>query len=126
MEDKEIEFYRNGNVSITNARFMVGSTTYAMHGVTSVKRGEKIPSKVGPIITGIIGILMIFLAATLMFKAIGVLVVLFAIFWFKGLKTEYLVFLNSASGEAQALTSTDKSYIDSVIHHLNEAIIHRG
>ncbi len=30
MEDKEIEFYRNGNVSITNARFMVGSTTYAM------------------------------------------------------------------------------------------------
>ncbi|MCD6622850.1 DUF6232 family protein [Klebsiella michiganensis] len=124
MEEKE--FYRNGNVSITNARFMVGSTTYAMNGVTSVKRGEKAPSKMGPIVTGIIGVVMVFAAATLMYKAIGVLLVLFAVFWFKGLKTEYLVFLNSASGESQALTSTDKSYIDSVIHHLNEAIIHRG
>lgn len=123
---EETEFYKNGNVSITNARFMVGSTTYAMNGVTSVKRGQTNPSKVGPVIMAIIGIIVVFAAATLMSKAIGVVVVLLAIAWFKAIKPDYIVFLNSSSGESQALSSKDEQYIDDVINSLNNAIIHRG
>ena len=122
----EKEFYRNGNVSISNSRFIVGTTTYAMNGVTSVKRGQNEPSKTAPIIVGLIGVVMVFAASTFLFKGIGVLVALACIAWFKSLKTEYLVFLNSSSGESQALASTDKEYIDQVIHNLNESIIHRG
>lgn len=124
MEEKE--FYRNGNVSITNARFIVGSTTYAMNGVTSVKRGQTDPSKVGPVILAIIGLAMAFMAAAFMTKAIGVLIVIAAIAWFKSIKPDYMVFLNSSSGESQALTSQNKQYIDDVINSLNNAIIHRG
>lgn len=122
----EKEFYRSGNVSISNSRFIVGTTTYAMNGVTSVKRGQNEPSKVAPVVAGLVGVIMVFAASTLLFKGIGVLIVLACIAWFKTLKTEYLVFLNSSSGESQALASTDKEYIDHVIHNLNEAIIYRG
>ncbi|SEK65149.1 hypothetical protein SAMN04487787_1037 [Kosakonia sacchari] len=123
---EEVQFYNNGNVSITNSRFMVGSTTYAMNGVTSVKRGQTKPSKVAPVILAIIGLIMLFAAATLMFKGIGILLVVIAVAWFKSIKPEYIVFLNSASGESQALSSTDRKYIDDVIKSLNDAIIHRG
>lgn len=123
---EEKEFYKNGNVSITNSRFLVGSTTYAMNGVTSVKRGERPPSILAPVIMGLIGLVMIFATSTLIFKGIGVLLIILSIIWFKSLKTEYVVFLNSASGEYQTLTSTDKKYIDKVIDSLNEAIIYRG
>lgn len=68
---EEIEFYNDGNVSVTNSRFRVGSTTYAMNGVTSVKRGETDPSKVAPIVVALVGIAMVFLAATFTFKIVG-------------------------------------------------------
>lgn len=123
---EETEFYRNGDVSITNSRFIVGSTTYAMNGVTSVKRGQTDPSKVGPVVLAIIGIIMVFAAGTILFKGFGVLAVVAAVAWFKAIKPEYIVFLNSSSGESQALSSIDKKYIDDVINSLNNAIIHRG
>ncbi|RAU32565.1 DUF6232 family protein [Enterobacter sp. ECC-175] len=123
---EETEFYRNGNVSITNARFIVDSTTYAMNGVTSVKRGQTDPSKVGPVVMALIGFVMVFLVTGFLAKAIGVVMVIAAIAWFKAIKPEYIVYLNSSSGESQALSSTDKQYIDDVINSLNNAIIHRG
>lgn len=122
----EIEFYKGGNVSITNARFLVGSTTYAMNGVTSVKRGQTDPSKAAPVIAGLIGLAMVFVATTFLFKAIGVGLFLLAVVWFRSIKPEYIVVLNSASGESQALSSQDVKYINDVINALNEAIIHRG
>ncbi|UMO86151.1 DUF6232 family protein [Pectobacterium sp. PL64] len=123
---EEIEFYNDGNVSVTNSRFRVGSTTYAMNGVTSVKRGETDPSKVAPIVVALVGLAMVFLAATMTFKIIGGVVFLIAIAWFKSIHPDYIVFLNSASGESQALSSPDKKYINDVINALNEAIVHRG
>lgn len=124
MEEKE--FYRNGNVSITNARFLVGSTTYAMNGVTSVKRGQTDPSKMGPIIMAIIGVIMVFVAASILAKLFGVAIAVIAVVWFRAIKPDYMVYLNSASGESQALASKDKHYIDDVINSLNNAIVHRG
>ena len=123
---EETEFYKDGNVSITNARFMVDSTTYAMNGVTSVKRGQTNPSKVWPVIMAIIGVGVVFAAAALMAKAICVVIVLLAIAWFKAIKPDYILFLNSSSGESQPLSITEKHYIHVEINSLNNAIIHRG
>jgi hypothetical protein len=41
----------------------------------------------------------------LLTKAIGVVIVVVAIAWFKAIKPDYIVYLNSSSGESQALTS---------------------
>ena len=43
MSVSENIFYSKNDISISNSRFIVGSTTYAMNGVTSVKMGKKDP-----------------------------------------------------------------------------------
>lgn len=123
MEEKE--FYSNGNVSVSSARFRVGTNTYAMNGVTSVKRGQTVPNKTGPVVIGILGII-IFCATGLSGKVIGLAMFALGIFWAKKITPEYIVYLNSASGESQALSSKDSVYIDEVINALNESIVHRG
>ncbi len=42
---EEVEFFNDGNVSVTSARFRVGASTYAMQGVTSVKRAKALLNK---------------------------------------------------------------------------------
>ena len=41
-------------------------------------------------------------------------------------KSNYCVKITSASGEAEATSSKDKRYIDSIVMTLNEALIRRG
>ncbi len=121
----ERNFYSNGSVTVSNDRFIVGSTTYAMNGVTSVKRGQTDPSRMWPIILCLVGLYVLFQGSMMTFLA-GVAMVAIGVLWFKAIKPEYMVFLNSSSGESQALASKDVKYIDQVIAALNEAIIHRG
>lgn len=113
--------YENGNVKVTNARFVVDGQTYAMNGVTSVRRFEKSPARGLPIGVGIIGIVAmsgsVIVGLLLLAAAIGIWV---------SQKTEFSVLLSSASGEARALSSKDRSYIDQVVEALNTAIIQRG
>lgn len=123
MEEKS--FFNQGDVSVTNARFIVNGQTYAMNGVTSVKTGRKNPSRLGPIILGISGLGVIGSESAGSFIFGGAMIAL-AIFWWIRQKPEFSVVLSSASGEAQALTSKDVPFINGVIEALNNAIIHRG
>ncbi|MEA9389561.1 DUF6232 family protein [Acerihabitans sp. TG2] len=127
MEEKaeEKEFYTNGNVSITNARFRVGSTTYAMQGVTSVKKHRIAANKIWAILMVLAGLGMMFWAE-LSGKVVGFVILILGVIIFKMLKDTYIVILNSSSGESQALNSKDEKYIDDVINSLNDAIVHRG
>jgi hypothetical protein len=56
----------------------------------------------------------------------GVALILVGILWLVKQKPTWVVVLNSASGEAQALSSQDRAFIDSVIDALNQSIVHRG
>ena len=109
MKEEQV-FLNEGGVTVTNARFIVPSQTYAMSGITSVKTYEKTPSRNGPIILIVIGVLMALGGKQ---EAIGavVFVLVLAVVWWIFQKIEYQVRLSTASGEANAL---------------NEAIIHRG
>lgn len=122
---EETEFFKKGNVLVTNARFIVGSSTYAMLGVTSVKKTKVMPSRVGTVVLFIVGIFLL-LGLTGAAKLWGVGVIALAVLAYKGAKPKYSVYLNSSSGESQALESEDEQYIDTVINALNQAIIHRG
>lgn len=119
MEEKT--FFSQGDVRVTNARFIVSGQTYAMNGVTSVKQGVNEPSRGGPLLLGIVGLIMLFAIAPL-----GIILLIFTIVWWVKQKPEWIVILHSSSGEARALVSEDKGYIDSVIAALNDAIVHRG
>lgn len=120
MEEKM--FFNQGNVSVSNARFIVNGQTYAMNGVTSVKQAARHPSRLGPIVAGIIGLLLLFNAAV----GWGLAFLAVAVVWWVTQKSEWIVVLQSSSGETKALTSTEKPFIDGVINALNESIVHRG
>lgn len=117
-------FFEQGDVKVTNARFIVGSRTYAMNGVTSVKSSIAPPNRGGLIIAVIVGLLM--LAGPVGMKLLGVIVAGVAIWILSQQKSTHAVFLSSASGEVQALANTDEAYIGGVVNALNEALVHRG
>lgn len=118
---EETVFFNQAGVSVSNARFIVNSQTYAMNGVTSIKQAVNHPSRLGPIVLGFIGFLFLFgsIVLALIFLAAAIL-------WWMNQKPEWFVILSSASGETKALSSNDKTYIDGVINALNQSIIHRG
>ena len=120
---EETVFFDQGEVRVTNARFIVRGQTYAMNGVTSVKQIVRHPSRSGPAILGLIGLLLIISGAGAIF---GLMLVVLALFWGLKQKADWIVVLSSASGETQALTSQDRPYIEGVINALNESIVHRG
>lgn len=117
-------FFSQGNVSVSNSRFIVDGQTYAMSNVTSVKSRVTPPDRSAAVIIAIVGLACLFgrgwlLVAGLVAVAIGVLA------WM-GSKAKYAVVLNTSSGENQALVSEDKAYIANVVASLNEAIVSRG
>ena len=121
----EQTFLEGGGVTITNSRFIVAGQTYAMSGVTSVKGITHSPSRKGPVILLAIGVLALIagkaegLVGALVFLAAGVA-------WWVVQKPKYAVVLHSASGETEALTSQDGSFISKVVGALNAAIVARG
>ena len=118
-------FFEQGNVKVTNARFVVNSQTYAMNGVTSVKSNVVPPSRTGAMIAIGLGLLML-LAAEGASKIIGLALVAGGAWFLSQQKATHSVYLSSASGEVQALSETDEGFIKNVIQALNEALIHRG
>jgi len=115
-------FLDQGEVKVTNARFIVKGQTYAMNGVTSVKQGVNQPNRAPPIFLAFVGLVLILNQAFLW----GIVLTGFAVFWLTRQQPDWVVILHSASGEVKALTSQDSEFIKAVINALNESIIHRG
>jgi len=126
---EEQVFFDNGDVTVTNARFISSGQTYVMSNITSVKSLVEDPSKTGPVVFIVIGGIMALAGlGNASFGAIltGAIIVAIGILWFKGLKSKFYVALATASGETRALSSEDKSFIDTIVKALNDAIVHRG
>lgn len=121
-EAQERMFFEQGNVKVTNARFIVPSQTYAMSGITSVKFFTEKPGLLWPIVAFLIALLA--LAGNGNIWSVGVPLVIGILLLLR--KATHHVVLSSASGETRALASKDKEFISNVINGLNEAIVSRG
>ncbi len=126
METEEKVFFEQGNIKVTNSRFIVPAQTYAMSGVTSVRTVYSQPLK-GPAILGIFGAVCVGAIKDGEYGAafVGLICVAIAVVWFIKRK-RYTVVLSSASGETEALTSKDSSLVSRIVAALNDAIISRG
>ena len=124
-QSNETEFFNSGNTVVTNARFIVDGQTYAMNGVTSVKQGIKPADKKTGIWLVVIGIIL-FLVASGGAKLIGLVLLGVGAWLIYKAKPIASVILQSSSGEVQALSSENLSFISNVVSALNQAIIHRG
>jgi hypothetical protein len=119
MEEKT--FFENGDVKVTNSRFVTGGQTYAMSNVTSVKTFIQKPSRVFGVLLLIVGLIM--LLNSLMFGF--VLVALASVILYMQ-KSIYHVMLSTSGGETSALKTNEREYIEKVVNALNDAIVHRG
>lgn len=126
---EEHVFFDNGDVKVTNARFVSNGQTYVMSNVTSVKSLVEVPSRISPVVLVIIGAVISFFGlgnSSVNASIIGIACVAVGVLWFVNVKKKYFVSLATASGEKRALSSEDESFIDAIVNSLNDAIVHRG
>ena len=114
--------FNEGNIKVSKSRFIAGSETYAMSGISSVK-SEAVPARAGlPLLLIIFGV--IFLVGSsyvppllLIGGGIGI---------FIARSGQHSVTLGTSGGEIRSYVSRDKSFIEKVVNALNDAIIMRG
>jgi hypothetical protein len=122
---EEQTFFEAGVVKVTSKRVVVGSQTYALSGVTSVRFHQLKPRRLFPIALIVGGFLLAKSnpAASiwhyLLFAMPGVL-------WLLLQRSTYTVQLNSSSGESRALQSKNRGFIEQVVAAINQAIVARA
>src|SRR5690348_561318 len=101
MEEKI--FLSEGGVTVTSARFVVSSQTYAMGGITSVKSYEERtrPAAVLGTLAILMGILLLFGGGGI--AVAGIVGIFAGAFLLTIEKSTFYVVLNSASGEPRRL-----------------------
>lgn len=126
MESFEHEFFKDDEVLVTQSRFICDGKTYAIRNISSVTMFTKAGEYNAFVIILLIGfsIVMMFAGSNMFFIIPLPIIILYIIFGRS--KNEYVVKINSNSGESNALVSLDKEYVESVVNALNESIIFRG
>ena len=129
MASEEV-IYRDGNITVTNTRAILGGKTYAMANVTSVAMGKKAANRAPGIIVTLVGVIVA--GCTISGDGFGVGAVIGIMLLVAGIvvavlvKDKYIVSIGSASGEINALTSPSKEYIMKIVVAINKAIARRG
>jgi hypothetical protein len=128
---EQVLFNQNG-VFVSNSRYITAGQTYAMAGVTSVKMFVEQPSRTGPVITMILGGLLILggleslMHGNPLVLLVGVVLFALGLWIFKKRVPIYSVLLHSASGEQKVNQSTVRGFIEQIVAALNQAIVARG
>ena len=129
MASEETVYYQDEKVRITNSRAVIGDKTFAMANITSVAAEVTRGNYLLPVLllpaglcTASIGLL----SDEQSIFVVGIIFILAAFAVSGQAKNRYSVTIGSASGESNALTSTDKDYISDIVEAMNEAIIQRG
>lgn len=119
----EIMFYQDGNVTVSQSRFITNSKTYAMRNISSVHIFEIVASRKLPVIMILIGFFMLFSDSA---RIVGFIIIALGVGALFLIKNEFAVRISTNSGEANSIVSKDRAYIQTIVNALNEAIIHRG
>ena len=125
---EESTYFKSGNIAVTNARFVVGSQTFAMRGITSVQGVETPVSYVIPVLISLLGLVL----AVNLFRngssvgIVGILILAAGIWMAVRQKPTFAVVLRTAGGEVTAYKSRNRDHIAQIIRALNEAMISHG
>ena len=141
MSEPEQEYYRSGDVLVTNTRAEMDGRTFAMANITAVSM-TPVPNRgagclVGLAIVGGLFIMLmgfsvtnttnnLFLTNKLFLILLGFAIFVGCLFWQSRLKPTYVVNISSASGESKALQSKDKENIERIVAAITQTIIERG
>lgn len=129
MADEQTYYNDDAGVRVTSTRFIVGSTTYPLTGITSVTTGMIRASRGNAIWMIVIGLLVAFFGFKMSagIGMIGVLLIAGGAIWLYTIKDQHVLRIATAAGETNALkTKGTPEYVDHVARALNEAIAARG
>ena len=114
-QGKEQVYFNSDYVKVTSSRFIVGSTTYPISNITSVKHLVEHPSRFWPGTMILFGIGLAYAAYAYSLSSTAWIVALIAlglgILTWASLKDTHIVRISTASGEVDALRSKDVSVI---------------
>ena len=128
----EQTIYHDNAVAVTTARVMIGSATYPLRNIASVKMTFTSPKVLGPVLM-LLGGVFVLLLTTIPFDprnyepipgiAMGVSIIFAGVVWMLCLKTQYHVDLSTSGGQIHLVTSQNKAYIEKVVVSINDAIV---
>ena len=127
MPTLETVYYQDGSVTVTNARAVIDSKTYAVANITSVSTSVIPANRTPGIVIAVLGFggaMCSYIGGSEIIG--GVIVLGFGILLAYIAKDKYAVKIGSASGVSQALISDDRERIQKISNSINEAIIKRG
>ena len=126
---EEKTFFQRGNATVTSARVVLNDTTYALRNVTSVKMRVQSPKVALPVTIALIALVVALGAINSgNWEIFGIASATCALFTFVVVKSRssYIVAMATSAGEVDALKSTDKVTIQSIVDAISEAIVHRS
>lgn len=118
-------------ITVTDTRVRIGNTTYSMANITSVSITRSPPNRAPGIVIAFLGIVVIAISLFYMddpsygiyigagMFIVGLIIAALA-------KGDYYMRIGSASGESNALQSTERGSIEPVVEAIEKAIIMRG
>ena len=130
--DREIAYYQDSSIQITNSRAVIQGKTFVMANITSVSMNILPPNTRPGLLVGALGALawLLIIGSVIQSTTIAVVgTVIIACVGFAiaaSAKSTYAVKIEGASGDAEALISPSRDYIQKIVSAMNEAIVKRG
>jgi hypothetical protein len=121
MQRTEHTLLAEQGIIVSTARFVVGTTTYPLAGITAVSTSAIKPKYLLPLILILFGLPLLPAKAPLGLPLLlaGIAIIVLS-------KKRFVVRMATAGGQVDALASKDRAYIERVVSALNTAIIQRG
>lgn len=123
-QPSEVPLYNDGQVVVTTARFVVGSTLYPIRGITAVQPVVIPANRSGGIITALVGLCILMIAVMKEdggFGLIGVIVTGVGVAVAVAAKATYIVRAWIAGGQVDAVASPDWARIQQIVAALHRA-----
>ena len=122
-QEPEKIFFQDQNVTVTQARYISNGQMYAMRNISSVSLFTIKASYSSQIVLLVIGVILLVIPKAWI---VGLILVAAGIWWLTATKDDYAVRISTNAGEANSHVSKNRTYIQSIVLALNEAIVHRG
>ena len=129
----EITILKEGDITITNLRAIIGTKTYPMSNIASVSMRVNEPKLFLPIFfLTLAGVCSVLVAIADMkeysrYLTRGLYLIIAGILFFVISKaTKYSVRIKISSGELNIFEAYDRNYVERIVEAMNEAIVLRG
>lgn len=114
-------FLDESGITVTEEQLLVSGLSFKISDIDGVGIRGKRPSRLAPILVGLIG-LAVWLSTSQLYTYLGLAIVAAAWIWIRRLKTQYRIVLDIDDNETTAFESIDEPLIQRVVQALNDAM----